>query len=204
MSDWITTLMDSLGAFGVGLLMLAENVFPPIPSEVVMPLAGYTATRDAAAPVAALATIILAGALGSLFGALLWYWVGRAIGIDRLKALSRRQGRWITLTPDEIDRADAWFDRYGGVAVFAGRLVPGVRTFISVPAGASGMPLGRFLVFTSAGTLVWTSLLALAGWLLQSAHGLVSGWVGPVSTAVLVVVLAVYLYRVVTFDADAA
>lgn len=199
MSNWITSLMDSLGAFGVALLMLAENLFPPIPSEVVMPLAGYTATSAASAPMLHLILVILAGTLGSLAGALLWYWIGLRIGIERLKTFSRRHGRWLTLTPDDIDKADAWFDRHGGKAVFAGRLVPTVRTFISVPAGASGMPFGRFLAHTAAGTLLWTALLALAGWGLESRHDLVAAWIGPVSTAILVVILAVYLYRVATF-----
>lgn len=201
MSGWITSLMDSLGAVGVGLLMLAENLFPPIPSELVMPLAGYSATRAATAPGLALVAVVLAGSAGSLLGAVLWYWVGARIGLDRLKAFSRRHGRWLTLTPDDIDRADAWFDRHGGRAVFAGRLVPTVRTFISVPAGASGMPFRRFLAYTAAGTLIWTALLACAGWLLQSGYTRVSAWIGPVSTAVLIAIAAVYLYRVATFRA---
>lgn len=199
MSDWIMGLMDSLGAVGVGVLMLLENIFPPIPSEVVMPLAGYAVTRSASLPALALLGVILAGSIGSLLGAVFWYWVGARIGLDRLKALAARHGRWITLTPADIDRADAWFDRHGGWAVFAGRLVPTLRTFISLPAGATGMGLGRFLAFSAGGTLIWTALLALAGWVLQSAHGLVSGWIGPVSTVFLVGIAALYLYRVVTF-----
>lgn len=199
MSDWITSLTDTLGALGVALLMFAENVFPPIPSEVVMPLAGYTASQGAQAGWPVLVLMILAGTAGALAGATLWYWIGRRIGSDRIKQFSRRHGRWLTLTPDEIDKAEDWFGRHGGKAVLIGRLIPTVRTFISVPAGAAGMPLGKFLLYTSAGTLVWTALLALGGWTLGQRHDAVAEWLGPVSTAVLVAILAWYLYRVATF-----
>ncbi|MGR3453737.1 DedA family protein [Pseudooceanicola sp.] len=199
MSDWITSLAESFGALGVALLMFIENVFPPIPSELVMPLAGYTATQGDGAGWMRLLLMIAAGTVGALAGAILWYWIGRRIGIDGLKNFSKKHGRWLTLTPDEIDKADAWFDRHGGKAVFVGRLIPTVRTFISVPAGASGMPLKRFLIFTTAGTAIWTAILALAGWFLGSQYEQVSTWVDPVSTAVLVGLLIWYLYRVATF-----
>lgn len=199
MTDWITTLTESMGAIGVALLMFIENVFPPIPSELVMPLAGYTATQQDGAGWLRLVLMIAAGTAGALAGAVLWYWIGRKIGIQGLKGFSRRHGRWLTLTPDEIDKADAWFDRHGRKAVFAGRLIPTVRTFISVPAGASGMPFRRFLVYTSAGTLLWTTILAFAGWFLGSRYDQVSAWVDPVSTAVLAGLVIWYLYRVVTF-----
>lgn len=200
MSDWITSMAETFGPFGIALLMFLENVFPPIPSELVMPLAGYTASRAAGGSGwIDLVLMIGAGTAGAVAGAFLWYWVGRWVGIDRLKEFSRRHGRWLTLTPDEIDKADAWFDRHGAKAVFAGRLVPTVRTFISVPAGASGMSIRRFLLFTSAGTLIWTTILALAGWMLGSRYDQVSAWLDPVSTAVVVGLVAWYLYRVATF-----
>lgn len=195
MFDWITALIDQLGLPGVALMMFLENVFPPIPSELIMPLAGFNAAQGRMG----LVGVILAGTLGSLAGAVLWYLLGRAVGTARLRRLAARHGRWLTVTPGELDRADAWFDRHGGVAVFLGRLVPTVRTLISIPAGLSGMPLGRFLAWSGLGTLIWTTLLALAGYLLEDTYHRVEGWVNPVSTVVVLGIVGLYLWRGATW-----
>ena len=195
MFDWITSVLDRAGALGVGFLMLLENVFPPIPSELVMPLAGFVAARGELGLVA----VILAGSAGSLLGALLWYYLGRALGHERLRRLAARHGRWLTLAPEEVDRAEAWFARHGGAAVFGGRLVPGVRTLISVPAGVARMPLPRFLAWSALGTVIWTAALAGAGFLLEGRYELVSHWVNPVSNLVVAGLAAAYLWRVATF-----
>lgn len=195
MFDWITALIDQLGLPGVALMMFLENVFPPIPSELIMPLAGFNAAQGRMG----LVGVILAGTLGSLAGAVLWYLLGRAVGTARLRRLAARHGRWLTVTPGELDRADAWFDRHGGVAVFLGRLVPTVRTLISIPAGLSEMPLGRFLAWSGLGTLIWTTLLALTGYLLEDAYHRVENWVNPVSTVVVVGIVGLYLWRVATW-----
>jgi membrane protein DedA with SNARE-associated domain len=195
MFDWITSVLDATGALGVGFLMLLENVFPPIPSELVMPLAGFVAARGEVGLVA----VILAGSVGSLLGALLWYYLGRALGHDRLRSLAARHGRWLTLAPEEVDRAEAWFLRHGGAAVFLGRLVPGVRMLISVPAGVARMPLPRFLAWSAAGTVIWTAALAGAGFLLEGRYELVGHWVNPVSNVVVVGLVALYIWRVATF-----
>ena len=195
MFDWITGLLDQGGYGIIALLMFLENVFPPIPSELIMPLPGFDAARGELSIIG----VILAGSLGSLAGALLWYYIGVWIGLERLKKFSKDHGRWLTLTPKEIDQADRWFDSYGGWAVLIGRLVPTVRTFISVPAGISGMKRRSFLAFTAIGTVAWTSLLAIAGFWLGSSYDRVAGWVNPLSTAVIGVIIIVYLYRVMTF-----
>lgn len=195
MLDWIVSLIEGTGYLGIALLMLAENVFPPIPSELVMPLAGYAAARGELSLVPA----VLAGSAGSLAGALFWYEVGRRIGAERLERFAARHGRWLAMTPRDVRRADEWFDRRGGVAVLVGRLVPAVRTLISVPAGLSGMPLPRFLAFSSLGTLAWTAALATAGWLLGDRHALVAGWLDPIAKVVVALMVLGYLYRVVTF-----
>lgn len=195
MFDWITSVIDSVGALGIALLMFLENVFPPIPSELIMPMAGFNAAQGKSA----LWIVLLAGTLGSLAGALMWYWIGRKLGERRLKALARRHGRWLTITPDDIDQSNDWFDRHGGMAVFLGRLIPTVRTFISVPAGVARMPLAKFLAYTTVGTVVWTAFLALAGWVLQSQYEKVAAWLNPISTGVVVILVAWYLYRVVTY-----
>lgn len=195
MFDWIVGLLKETGYFGIAFLMFAENVFPPIPSELIMPFAGFTAASHEIN----LYVAILAGSVGSLLGAILWYYIGVFIGADRLKRFAMRHGRWLTLTPGDIDEACKWFNRHCGKAVFFGRLVPAVRTFISVPAGIAGMPLGKFLVYTTAGTVLWTALLAVAGYLLESQYEKVSEWLNPVSNLVIGILVLVYLYRVATF-----
>lgn len=198
MFDWITGLVEDGGLWGVALLMFLENVFPPTPSEVIMPLAGYAAAQGQIDLWGAVA----AGSLGSLAGTSVWYALGRWVGTPRLKRWTARHGRWLTLTPAEVDRASDWFERRGPWAVFLGRLVPAVRTLISVPAGMARMPPGRFLLFTGLGTAIWTALLALAGYLLGSRYEAVSDWMGPVSNVVVGAVLLWYLYRVATFGKE--
>lgn len=195
MTDWVTSMLEPGGYLMVAALMFLENLFPPIPSEVVMPLAGYAAQRGKLD----IFLVTLAGSVGSLAGACFWYAVGRWLGCDRLKRFAAKHGRWLTLTPQEVDQADRWFDRHGGKAVFFGRLVPGVRTLISVPAGISDMSFRRFLAYTTAGTLVWTALLAAGGWFLGRNHEQLAAWMSPVSNVIVGAILLWYLYRVATF-----
>lgn len=193
MFEMITAWMSGFGHVGVAALMFAENVFPPIPSELVMPLAGYlSADGQLWLPAA-----ILAGTIGSVLGALFWYYIGVWIGEERLQRFAARHGAWLTISPKEVDGAGSWFRQYGWRAVFFGRMVPGVRTLISVPAGVARMPLGPFLIFTTLGSFVWTGLLAGAGFLLQGQYDAVAVWIDPVSTVVIVSVIGVYLYRLV-------
>ena len=188
--------MDSFGPFGIALLMFLENIFPPIPSELIMPLAGY----EAAAGRMSISAVIIAGTIGSLAGVVPWYYAGRFMGEARLKRLAARHGRWMTLSPGDVDKANDWFGRHGVAAVLFGRLVPTVRTLISVPAGVARMPIGTFLVFSAIGSAIWTSLLALAGYLLGQNYAAVEAYVGPVSNTVLAAIVVFYIYRVVTFD----
>lgn len=194
-SDWIVEVIHQGGYLGVAALMFAENVFPPIPSEVVMPVAGLAASRGELM----LGAVIAAGTAGALAGQLFWYWVGYRVGEEGLKAFAARHGRWITMTPRDVDRADAWFDRHGATAVLIGRLIPGVRTLISLPAGLSEMPLRRFLVSSAIGTTAWTAALASAGYTLGEQFEGVSSRVGPVSAGVLIAIACWYIYRLLTF-----
>ena len=194
-SDWILNLIERGRYLGVFFLMLAENVFPPIPSEVVMPVAGIVAGRGEMS----IALVIVAGAAGAVVGQLLWFWLGLRIGTERLQELARRHGRWLTVSPRDIAKADRWFNRHGGMAVIVGRMVPGIRTLISLPAGIAGMPLPRFLIYSSIGSGVWTALLAWAGFALGERQENITRYIGPVSTAVFAVIVVIYLYRVATF-----
>lgn len=195
MFDWIEGFVAQAGYLGLALLMFAENVFPPIPSELIMPMAGHAAARGEMS----LGLVVLAGSAGSLLGALLWYVIGRWLGARRLRRLAGRHGRWLTLAPEEVDRACGWFNRHGGKAVLLGRMVPAVRTLISVPAGIAGMALAGFLAFSAVGTAIWSAVLAVAGYLLEGQSAEVSAWLDPISTAVVIGLVGVYLYRVATF-----
>lgn len=195
MFDWIVGWVESGGYVAIALLMLLENVFPPIPSELIMPLAGFSASSGKLN----IFGVVAAGTAGSLAGAFFWYWIGRAVGADRVKNFARRHGRWLTLSPGEIDRARAVFDRHKASALFLGRLIPTVRTLISLPAGVNRLPVVVFTIWTLLGTALWTSLLAGAGYLLQSQYERVSGWLNPVSNVVLAALVGWYLYRVIRF-----
>ncbi|MBD1925152.1 DedA family protein [Trichocoleus sp. FACHB-90] len=189
MVDWITNTMQSLGYVGIGLLMFLENLFPPIPSELIMPLAGFTVAKGNMNFVLA----VTAGVLGTMLGALPWYYVGKLVGEENLKRLANKYGKWIGLSSKDIDKADNWFDKHGGKAVFYGRLVPGVRTLISLPAGISGMPLVPFLLYSTLGTTLWVGLLTYAGYALGDNYELVEQYLGPVSKIVFVVLVVAFV-----------
>ena len=199
MFDWITGFMEAGGYSALFVLMLVENLFPPIPSEVIVPLAGFTAARGDLS----FWMVVLVATLGSVVGATFWYVVGRAFGFHRVKYLAgSRFGRLATVTPREVDDAAAWFARYGSLSVLVGRVVPTVRTLISVPAGIVAMPLVKFLAYSAIGSLAWILLLAAGGYLLADQYDRVETWVNPVSNAIVGLIVAWYLYRVVTFRAD--
>ncbi len=181
MVDWITSTMTSMGYVGIALLMFAENLFPPIPSELIMPLAGFTVAQGDMNFVLA----VLAGLAGTMLGALPWYYAGKILGEERLKSLADKYGKWITVSSRDIDKADNWFDRHGSKAVFLGRLVPGIRTIISLPAGLSEMHLVPFLIYSTIGSALWIFGLTYAGYLLGDNYDLVDEYLGPVSKIVL-------------------
>jgi membrane protein DedA with SNARE-associated domain len=184
-STWITNTMSSMGYLGIGLLMFLENLFPPIPSELIMPLAGFTVAQGKMDFVPAVA----AGVIGTVLGAFPWYYAGKLIGETRLRKLADRYGKWLTLSSKDIDKANEWFTKQGGKAVFLCRLVPGVRTLISLPAGINKMPLIPFVLYSTLGTTLWVFLLTFLGFQLGEHYEQVEKWLAPVSKAVLVVLL---------------
>ncbi len=193
MVEWITNTMSSLGYLGIGLLMFAENLFPPIPSELIMPLAGFTVAKGEMNFVFA----VLAGVLGTVLGALPWYYAGKIMSEERLRTLADKYGKWMALSGKDIDKADRWFDRHGNQAVFFCRLVPGVRTLISLPAGISGMPLAPFLLYSTLGTTLWVGLLTYLGFVLGDNYDLVDEYLGPVSKIVLGLLVVAFIVWVV-------
>jgi membrane protein DedA with SNARE-associated domain len=197
MFDFITKFLETSGYLGVFALMALENIFPPIPSEMIMPFAGFVVARGELN----LVGVLLAGTAGSVAGALPWYYAARVYGCARLKRLAERHGRWLTVSSDEVDTALAAFKKHGRKTVLFGRLVPAVRTLISVPAGLGNMPLGQFLLYSGIGSLAWAGLLMGAGFLLENNYKEVAKYVDPVSKVILGIMLAWYLYRVISWRA---
>ena len=197
MFEFITGFLEKSGYLGVFALMALENIFPPIPSEMIMPFAGFVVARGDLN----LVGVLLAGTAGSVAGALPWYYAAKVYGCERLKKLAARRARWLTIDAADIDKALDAFRRHGRKTVLFGRLIPAVRTLISVPAGLAGMSLGRFLLYSSIGSLAWTGLLMAAGFLLEDRYTEVAKYVDPVSKTILGAMLAWYLYRVVTWRA---
>lgn len=193
MLEWITNTMSSLGYLGIGMLMFLENLFPPIPSELIMPLAGFTVAQGRMQLIPAIA----AGVIGTVIGALPWYYAGKILGTERLQQLADKYGKWISVSSKDIVKADRWFDRHGSKAVFFCRLVPGVRTLISLPAGISGMHIVPFLIYSTFGTLLWVGLLTYAGYALGDNYELVDQYLAPVSKIVVITLVIGFILWVV-------
>jgi membrane protein DedA with SNARE-associated domain len=198
MSDWVVRLIEQSGYLGVGFLMFLETVFPPIPSEVIMPVAGVAAGQGRMS----FPGIVAAGTAGAMLGNIVWYLAARALGVERLRPLIRQHGRILTVNWAEVQRAQRWFGQHGSLFVFFGRLVPTVRSLVSVPAGLLRMRFRSFVVASTIGTGLWTTLLAAAGYKLQQNVANVEQMVGPVANAVLVVLFVGYLWRLWTHKVD--
>lgn len=180
LSDLVEQWVSQWGYLGIFAAMVLENVIPPIPSEVIMPLAGFYVGQGKLNFVLA----VLAGLLGTVVGALPWYGIGRLVNEERLKRWLERNGRWVGVSVKELDDSRHWFARHGAAVVFWGRLIPAIRTLISVPAGVELMPFGPFLFWTTAGSLVWNLALTSAGWVLGRQWQQVLAWIKPVEGSV--------------------
>ncbi|AYO53527.1 DedA family protein [Acinetobacter wuhouensis] len=152
--------MEQLGYLGIALLMFLDNVFPPIPSEVIMPSAGFTAAQGQLS----LIGVIVAGSLGSLIAAATLYWIGRKISHDALFRWVNQYGKYLFIKTDDVKKALDWFEKYGHRVVFFGRMIPAVRSLISIPAGMSHMPFWKFMTYSMLGTVIWTTFLATVGY----------------------------------------
>src|SRR5687768_7787384 len=194
MSDWVVRLIEQSGYLGIAFLMFLETVFPPIPSEVIMPVAGVAAAQGKLSFI----PVVASGTAGAMLGNTVWYLAARALGVDRLKPLIVRHGRWLTVSWPEVARAERWFATHGTFFVFFGRLLPTVRSLVSVPAGLLRLRFKSFFVASLLGTAIWTTVLAGAGYRLQNDVSAVEPTVGPVSNAVLVVLALGYAWRLWT------
>lgn len=195
MNDWIVHLVEGGGYWGIALLMVLENVFPPIPSELIMGLGGIAVARGRMDVL----PLMVAGTLGSTAGNYVWFMLGRALGYERLRPLVDRFGRWLTMDWPAVEALVRFFGRHGQWVVFAVRFSPFMRTMISLPAGLARMSRLRFVLFTLAGTAVWNAVLIWAGWQLGQNFGRVEDYTGPVALAGFAIMGVWYVWRVVTW-----
>jgi membrane protein DedA with SNARE-associated domain len=195
MQDFIARLPELIGSaveanplmgyLVIAAVMLLENVFPPIPSELVMPLGGFYVQQGKLE----LVPVILAGLIGTVLGAWFWYGIGRLINEQRIEHWLERHGRWLGITPADLARSRRWFNRHGSAVVFWGRIIPGVRTLVSVPAGIELMPQLPFLAWTTAGSLIWIIVLTLLGQGLGAGYERVELWIEPITKLVKVLLV---------------
>jgi membrane protein DedA with SNARE-associated domain len=193
LAEWIPNVMNQLGYWGIGLVMFLENLFPPIPSELIMPLAGFTVAKGQMDFI----LVIVAGVVGTILGAFPWYYVGKFISEERLEHLADKYGKWISISSKDIKKANNWFNEHGGKAVFFCRLVPGVRTLISLPAGINNMPLIPFTLYSTLGTTIWVTFLTFLGYKLGDNYELVDQYLGPVSKIVLAIIVIFFILWIV-------
>ena len=190
--DWIVSLMDTLGAPGVGIAILLENLFPPIPSEVVLPLGGFTVAQGSLSfiPVFIWATV------GSVVGAYALYGIGAWLGADRLRAIA--DWMWLVKASD-VDKSLAWFDKYGKPSILFGRLIPGIRSLISIPAGLDRMNLLTFGLWTTLGSAVWNFILIFLGYKLGENWETVTEYMDQYSKVVYVILILILLGFLIFF-----
>ena len=189
LASWVQDVIERLGAVGVALLVILENVFPPIPSEIVLPFAGFVAQRGDGSVV----VMIFAATVGAVVGALVLYGIAAVIGPERLAVFVARFGRWFGVKPADLVRAEQWFDRHAVAAVLLGRCVPLIRSIVSIPAGFRRMSMAPFLLYTALGSLVWNTALIGAGAILGNQWERVEPYVATLQWVVVAAVALLVL-----------
>ena len=190
LEQWVLSIMEKLGYLGIAFLMFLDNVFPPIPSEIIMPSAGYTASKGELT----LIGVIMAGSAGSILAAMLLYWIGRKVPQQRLFKLTERYGKYLRIQVSDLEKALDWFNKHGHRIVFFGRMIPAVRSLISLPAGMSKMPFAKFMFYSIAGTLIWTSFLAYLGFHFSQNQALMSLIMQRISSIILAIIILYLLW----------
>ena len=183
-----------IGYGSILVAMFLENLIPPIPSELIMPLGGFYVSQGQLDFI----PVVLAGLIGTVIGALPWYGIGRLVNEKRLEQWLEKNGRWIGISPQELARSRKWFNKYGVSLVFWGRLVPGIRTLISVPAGVELMPISPFLIWTTGGSLIWTLFLTITGSYLGDNYVNIEKWISPFSSIFKTIIVLTISFAFVT------
>ena len=192
MTQWILDVIAAGGYWGIMLLMALENIFPPIPSEIIMGLGGINVAHGRMD----FWPLLAAGTIGSTIGNYAWYMVGARLGHERLRPFITRYGRWLTMDWDDVEGMIAFFQRHGHWVVFGLRFSPLMRTMISLPAGMARMHRGQFILYTAIGTTIWNIILIGAGFYLGRNFAQIEQYTGPITVATIGIILAVYLWRV--------
>lgn len=192
MTEWIISIMEQLGYFGIALLMFLDNVFPPIPSEIIMPSAGLAASQGKLV----LTGVVIAGSFGSLIAAALLYWIGHKISQKVLFEWVERYGKYLFLKSADVEKSLDWFEKYGHRIVFFGRMIPAVRSLISIPAGMSEMPFWKFMLYSGLGTIIWTTFLACVGFYFGENQALMHQIFSRVSYIIIAIVVIIVLWIV--------
>ncbi|WP_353144286.1 DedA family protein [Acinetobacter pragensis] len=194
LTEWILSIMEQLGYLGIALLMFLDNVFPPIPSEIIMPSAGFTASQGQLL----LSGVIAAGCIGSLTAAALLYWMGYQFNHEAIFRFVDRYGKFLFIKSDDVKKSLLWFEKYGHRIVFFGRMIPAVRSLISIPAGMSRMPFWKFMFYSALGTMIWTTFLAAVGFYFGENQALmheIFSRVGYVIIGIVSILLIWLIYR---------
>ncbi len=195
MQNWITSFMEQFGYVGIALIIALENVFPPIPSEIVLPFGGFMTTNSSLTIIG----VIIAATIGSVLGAVILYGVGRLLDVERLEKIIDRWGHILRIKKEDVHRADAWFDKYGYWTVLFCRMIPLVRSLISIPAGMSNMKFGLFLLFTTIGTVIWNSILVIIGAMLGDNWHRITEFMNIYSSVAYVIIAVVGVAGIVWY-----
>ena len=193
-TEWVISVMEQLGYWGIALLMFLDNIFPPIPSEIIMPSAGYSASQGQLV----LLGVIIAGCVGSLLAAAVLYWIGYKFSHERIFSFVDKYGKYLFIKSEDVKKSLTWFEQYGHRIVFFGRMIPAVRSLISIPAGMSHMPFWKFMLFSGLGTIIWTTFLACVGFYLGENQDLmhkVLSQVGYIIITIVILIIGWILYR---------
>ena len=187
LTEWVISIMEQLGYLGIAILMFLDNVFPPIPSEIIMPSAGYTASQNQLL----LVGVIIAGCIGSLLAAALLYWIGYKFKHETIFNFVDRYGKFLFIKSEDVKKSLSWFEKYGHRIVFFGRMIPAVRSLISIPAGMSRMPFWKFMFYSSLGTIIWTTFLACIGFYFGENQALMQKIFSQLGYFIIVIVLII-------------
>ena len=196
--DYISKAVETNSTFAyltICLAMFLENIIPPIPSEIIMPLGGFFVYQQKLN----FYILVFWGLLGTIAGSLPWYYLGRLVNEKRLSIFLDKRGKYIGITPDDLARSKRWFDKYGVSLVFWGRLVPGIRTLISIPAGMEIMPLKKFLIWTTLGSLIWVTLLSYAGYLFGENYLIIETYIDQIKYILKPILILILIYFLIKF-----
>ena len=196
--EYISKAVDAnstIAYLTISLAMFLENIIPPIPSEIIMPLGGFFVYQQKLN----LYILIFWGLLGTVAGSLPWYYLGKLVNEKRLSNFLDKRGKFLGITSDDLSKSKRWFDKYGVSLVFWGRLVPGIRTLISVPAGMEMMPLKRFLIWTTFGSLIWVTLLTYAGYMFGENYQIIETYLDQIKYFVKPILILIFLYFFIRF-----